>query len=160
MVRSVKISHVYKKHEQTEVEWKIRDFFSTAEDENFGYHQTESFSFAGVLWHLKLWPEFQGMFDEMRLLLERENLVECPIAYYLSLKRVDGNLEQISSGVLENDRGKTFYYPIKRSELIRRKEELVPSGVLTVMCSLKLGANTHSTETFMSDKVHKKFRSK
>lgn len=131
------------------VEWKIKDFFSLpAEVDTF--YEGPVFSFAGASWCLIIRPNGKKetlLYDGRVINSEgsfglylRRTFSSPPIhlEYSLGLKTSGGkvNPQRHDSYNFEKARGCGFYELISRSELLEKKSDLVPSGVLTVVCRM------------------------
>lgn len=114
------------------------------------------FTVADVSWSLNLYP----------CLIQRSDIVDfcftckgkqdrnCSIEYYLGLKKCDGNIKQFASGILDKDTNISDTIDlIEKAKLIQLKTELVPENILTIICTMKLMTDSHSTQP-TNDKIN------
>lgn len=128
------------KIERIQFEWKIADFFKLTEDGKYLDYASPTFSVADASLCLKLWPNWNVRIEFVRLYLRSHKKRKHTIEYYFGLKKIDGSMEHLLSGILEghelcSDDNGNF---IAKTELLKRKSELVPGNVLTIICTLKL----------------------
>lgn len=133
-----------------EVEWRIFDFFGLSENHRLGYSSPD-FHVGGDRWNLVIFQNGQSEHDtygHVDLELCKKSAASYVIQKFsLSLKTVKGEKEN------EKECSEMFYswdYHsilrfISRSELSRRRFELVPDGVLTVICTMKNWAYAESS---------------
>ena len=120
-------------------EWEIHQFLSLPKDEGRSYC-SPSMLYNGESWCLQIYPNgCYRTFDYVNLCLVRLSTgPPVSIELSLSIKTVDGkkDLERHCTAVFDD-----FHYVhassrfISRSELGRRETELVPSGILTLICT-------------------------
>lgn len=121
-------------------EWKINNFFSLS-GENGKNYSSPLFSFANESWHLNVCPNGDPKYHAVGYIsvyLHREvsGLSIINLSWSFGLKTFDGKKvhEQHHTGVFSED-GKGYGSPglLKRSTLLERKSELVPSDILTIV---------------------------
>lgn len=130
--------NVEEKHEEKEIEWKISDFSSFAE--NRLEIRSPDFSFANSLWYLRLHPKSGARPGFMCWCLWSTKSPKCSVEYSCGLKKQDGSVEYLRKGILKENHPYSFFgtlYYIKISEIQQRKSELVPTNVLIITCTLK-----------------------
>lgn len=142
-------------YEETHVEWRIPDFFPISETADLyeTYYNSPTFTINDASCYLRLYPRSSRNCEFMRLFINCNVNREYPPEYNINLKRLDGCMEYLVSGILEEkeqDKMCDIGDIIKRSKLQQRKSELAPQNVLTIICRLKRETN-HSTES--SDKT-------
>lgn len=139
-----------KTYEEAQVEWRIPGF-PTAEirDSTLFHYESPTFSINDISCFLRLYPKSARNCEFMRMYISTNVLREYSSQYNISLKKLDGSVEQLLSGSLEkNEKDATVCDMgdiIKRSELLQRKSELVPENALTIIITLKREIN-HPTE--------------
>lgn len=130
-------------------EWKISDFFTFIEITDYRPLKSPTFSIADTSWNLKLYLNWNySTYPFIQLFLWNEKRREYLVEYYLGLKKCDGRVEQLLSGIFKEvaKRNEKVDF-IMRSELMQRKSELVPGDVLTITCTVKLMTEpTYSSE--------------
>lgn len=126
-----------------DIEWKIGGFFylSTTGD---AYYCSPVFSFDGQAWYLGIYPNGDSSRDSTGhinvYLIKYLTIASTRQAFSLSLKTAKGEKyrEKHSTKVFERAGDfHEFHRFLPRSELTRRSSELVPQGVLTVVCTMK-----------------------
>lgn len=127
--------NVEEKHEEKEIEWKITNFFSLAENRN--EIRCSDFSFAGSLWYLRLFPKSIERPGFMYWCLWPVNGHNCSLVYNFGLKKEDGSVEYLNEGILRENHVHSAFYYIKLIEIQQRKRELAPTNVLIIICTLK-----------------------
>lgn len=138
--------------EETEIEWKITDFFSLFENERF---QSPIFCFANVSWYLAIFPQCSEKKKFIRLYLRNDILREYPVEYSFGLTKHDGSVEQLMKGILKGNQGYNEQCEasfIKESEVRQRHSELVPSGIITIRGRLKFGTVSSIQPSLVLDK--------
>ena len=139
------------------IEWKIVDFLSISEDQNYIRYASPTFCFANVQWHLRIWPKgiLPCSSEFVTLYLLRHVKQELSMEYNLGLKRCDSNVEQLVTGVLkQNSTCSDDILLIRKSDLMQRKSELLPCNIFTVTCTLKvINTNSHSSQPNLLDKT-------
>lgn len=123
------------------IEWKVKDFFALSD---VRYHSPD-FNFLGVSWNLRLCPNgesINGSEGWISLYLMRISAgYSLALDYSLALKSTDINknyVEKITASVFDKkDNGRGRAKLILRSALMERKADLVPSGEITIICTLE-----------------------
>lgn len=150
------IQKVLKKmYEETQVEWRISDFSIKAENVDLAFHyESPKFFINDICCFLRLYPTSGTNNAFMRMYISTNVLQVHSSEYHISLKKLDGSVEQLLSGCLEKNKKDARVCDmgniIKRSELLLRMSELAPQNALTIICTLKREIK-HSTEP--SDKI-------
>lgn len=161
MANLKKIGNIKKRHDETEFEWEITNFFTIAEnEENF----TCPFSFVDTSWHFRIYPRSARKPGFVNMLLVQVGDLECSVEYNFGLKKVDGSVsaEHLSKGILtvnsenftENEmlHRYTDFLFFKLSEVRKRKSEFSFSDTLTVTCTLKrLNTHTHQAKMLKAE---------
>lgn len=138
--------NVQNTYEETQVEWKIADFCTIIENDDLGCCKSPKFFFVNISLFFELWPKCGIVPEDISLYLITEQYLDYSFEYNLGLKRIDNNVESLQEGsALTGSVSTGIYYYLNLSELKQRKSELMPSGVLTITCTLKRGTS-HSTE--------------
>lgn len=124
-----------------EIEWIINDFsiFSAVIDTKY---MSPSFDFAGASWSLWIFPNGTTKYNS-------EGKVECylvkitgpsiTLSYILGLKKADGNLDEKCKQTMtfkEIEGGFGCLKIISTSELLKRKSDLAPNNVFTIICKI------------------------
>lgn len=123
-------------YEETYAEWRISEFFSVSEYNDFNFYDSPTFCVTDVPFFLRLFPRTSSHPESATLYLHSKMHREFSIKFNFGLKKLDGSMEQLKSGTMK---GKEIYAQsrdIVLSEVIQRKSELVPNDVLTVTCTL------------------------
>lgn len=124
------------------VEWKIKELFSLSPEVGKSF-DSPRFSFAGTSWFLRIYPNGTAGRTEGFLNLFLRNAISGPpicLDFDLGLKNNDG---KINPEIIHNTYtfGKTDGYGkyefIHRSQLLEKKSELMPSGILTLVCRIR-----------------------
>lgn len=136
---------IYPSDVGVQFEWSIKNVFSLSEKDGKAY-QSPDFHYNGQTWILRFYPNGWSGRDSYRHIdvgLVRESFgPPARLAYSLSIKTVKGNKDN------EEHREKIFSDDIDldddilrrfllRSELLRRRSELLPDGILTFICTMK-----------------------
>lgn len=128
-----------------DVEWRIEDFFSFTDTLN-GYFSPD-FSLGGQEWGIRIYPNGgwsggkpTGYTDLIFIRRFTGRAIMQHIS--LSIKTVTGekdheHFEKLFEGWGTRGLGQKFLRFVSRSELLSRRSELVPNGVLTIVCSMK-----------------------
>lgn len=135
----------------TIVEWRISHFFSL-DDKVGASYGSPHFPFGGETWYLRIRPNGSSTrvsSGHVDLELWREPFTSFwrdftgphfRQAFSLSLKTVKGE-KACEKHYIENFKGgyshHEFNHFIQRSQLSKRRSELVPNGALTVVCTMK-----------------------
>lgn len=141
---------VGKLSEFASVEWRIKEFFSLPAEVDRVY-KGPVFSFAGAFWHLRIYPNgrkkdiakdgaainsegFIGLY-----LFRTSSGPPINLDFYLGLKTLDEKINPVRNFTFNFEMIQGFgnFKFINRSTLLKRMSELVPSGVLTVVCKIK-----------------------
>lgn len=136
------------------IEWRIPGFFSLLTDDG-EYYTSPDFSLNGHTWYLGIYPNGRsglGTSGYVDLhIYKYSSLHPIKQAFSLSLKSAKEEKKYEEHGTedyTEWFKYHEFYRFIKRSELTQRRSELMPDGVLTIVCTLKnatyAGSNTKS----------------
>ena len=120
------------------LEWKIDNFFSYRQDMTL---ESPDFPILDTMWYLKISPDdfIESSSKEYVSLCLRRRDYKIPqtIEYRLGLKNVNNTIDyervEIATFI---DCGWGYPEFVKRSDLLQRKCELVPSGSLTVACTV------------------------
>ena len=128
----------------TGFEWKIDNFFHFSENGNVYSYSSPFFSHYGESWYLAIDPNgmcYNDSLGYVNLHLVNESL-NSPITvdFTLALKTSNGE-RYLEKGFTKTfKKGKAQHHAIQfisRSDLEGKKTDLVPSGVLTVVCTFK-----------------------
>lgn len=140
-----------------EFEWTISNFFSLLEDYDIIY-KSPSFSFDGATWYLKIYPNGDindDSFGYVDLELRRKSSgPPYRLEFSLSLKTLEGNKEEEwqKTCIFEAANGNQSHGVacfIARSKILERKSELLPSGALTVVCTLRSPKFTEDASKYL-----------
>lgn len=125
------------------VEWSIADFCTRRTDDG-AFYWSPLFYFGREQWQLRIFPNGRSARDSSGHV--GLDLVKCsPIpsdgqSFSLSLKIAEGKRHNEVHLTRDFD-NKNWLHEIHRfmprSELLRRKSEILPDGVLTVLCTLR-----------------------
>ena len=132
-----------------DTEWKI-EIFSNLEKEGICYYSPE-FSFANESWFLGIDPNGDSYNDSsgyINLYLYRKSSGSpIKLKFSVSLKTVNGMKfqERHCAETFEQWNHRQFLRFISISELEERKVGLLPSDVLTVVCTMQHSALTENT---------------
>lgn len=122
--------------EEMSVVWRIPDFFSLPDEVNSRYCST-AFQFLGKSWYLGMCPKEEGWIGVH--LYSKTICIPLTVAFSISLNTVDG--KKYNEFNFTHFFGKSTGYGsralVRRSQLIEKKDMLVPSDVLTIFCSVK-----------------------
>lgn len=141
-----------------EFEWTISNFFSLSEDDDIIY-KSPSFAFDGATWYLKIYPNGDKTDDSVGYVdLELRRKSSDPpysLEFSLSLKTLEGkkDTEWQDTCIFETENGNQScgvarFMP--RSEILERKSELLPSGALTVVCTLRSPKFTEDASKYLT----------
>lgn len=139
-------------------EWKLKDFFSLSADVD-DFYCSPSFHFVGASWFLKIFPNGQtkASLDDLYLddnaktngYIDLYLFYDSPgfpinLEYSLGIKSLNKEIEEYADNGIFRSMGGHSYVKghgctnfIKRSKLLERKAELVPSDILSIVCKLK-----------------------
>lgn len=143
-----KLGSIENTYEETQVEWKITDFWKTTKDEKFTYHNSPFFTFSNFSWFFQFYPKSKIIHECIAFYLGCGGGLcgEKSVEYTLGLKRGDNDVEHLVAGIMNRPEKFSAVNHVKRSEIIQRKCELLPDDVLTIFCILKHGT-IHSTQS-------------
>lgn len=133
-----------------DIEWEIKNFFSLSEKDGTRYWSPE-FSFDGQTWSLRIHPNgasWNYSFGHIDLWLCRKSPgIPNRQEFSFAFKTLHGKkvLERHRTGTFKGLDSHGFPRFISRFEVSRRKSELLPSGVLTVVCSIKYSGSVGSS---------------
>lgn len=135
------------------IEWRIPDFFLLPKDDGPGF---PNFSFGSEEWFLMVYPNGSSAFkssEHVILVLWKDSSSPCiRQAFSLSLKNLKGVKEFEEHFTEEFDEvDYAFNQFILRSELWRKKANLVPEGVLTVVCTMINKTSAGSASKSLND---------
>lgn len=132
-------------------EWEIPDFFSYTKQDSL--YESPEFSVSDSRWCLLIYPNGSTMSHSNEYLSfyldRRDNGIPMVVDYALGIKAVNRAIECEKKKKSHNfsKYGVGWHKFIERSELVRRKLELVPAGTLTVSCFVKKSSsNLDSSE--------------
>lgn len=136
------------------VEWIIPNFLSLLQ-KGFTYYNSDTFSFNGKSWFLRIYPngDYEESVQYVSLFLKKASSTpEIKQDFWLSLKNVNGKkeMETDHSHTFNNDSGFGSNHFISRSKLLERKQELLFADALTVICTLKLPGFQNTSKTYIS----------
>ena len=135
-----------------DIEWKIENF-SNLEKDGICYYSPE-FSYADESWFLGIDPNgdnYNDSFGYINLYLYRKSSGSpINLKFSLSIKSVNGmkNHERHCSGTFEQWNHHQFLRFISISELQERKVGLLPSDVLTIVCTIQNSTSTENTSKY------------
>lgn len=132
------------------VEWRINEFCSLPAEVG-KYYDSSVFPVVGASWLLSISPNGKtNIITKDRKIANSEEFIAfylhrissgppIHLKFSLGFKTLEGNLnpEIHFADNFEKIEGCGFYGFIKRSELLVKKSELLPSGVLTAVCKIK-----------------------
>lgn len=128
-----------KSYEETHIEWKIPNITRINEiEESYFFYESPSFFMNDASCYLELYPNSDET-DFMRMFIYVDVKQKVSPEYNVSLKKLDGTIEHLVSGILIKIDKACFVMGdiIKRSQLLKRKSELAPDDVVTIICSFK-----------------------
>lgn len=137
---------LYESSGELGIEWKVADFFSLSEEAGC-YYQSPPFTFAKSTWNLQLFPGGDNIQNDsnsyISVYLRGSNFMELPntVTFMLGMKKADGIVEKIvdnkkhSFDEKSSVAGQQKFY--QRSEILRRKAELAPTGDFILTCTVK-----------------------
>lgn len=124
------------------IEWNIIDFYSLSETKETSY-ESPSFTFYNATWHLRIYPGGARNAERGFLSLYLEKETRCPSPGNLSvtfcIRKTDGTVIKPIHGDLSmatRSLGLACNNFFDKSVLKRSESELLPSGVLTIHCTL------------------------
>ena len=136
-----------------DIEWQISDFFSLSVIDNNESYSSPLFSFAGATWLLKMYPNGTRMGDACIIVFLKRKSSGPPIRleFSLGLKTSTGRdpIEHYTYLFEEADEGYGFARCPSQSEILERESELMPSGILTIFCSLSCKELIDDTSKFI-----------
>lgn len=125
-------------------EWKIKDIFSYSEEDYEYYFFSPSFSFNGQSWSFVIHPNAgsygntPGYIDLCLIGSEYHHHIK--LDFSLCLKTAYGTKYRVNHYINLFDQinyRSAVYRMIARSELLARKTELAPAGILTVVYTMR-----------------------
>lgn len=127
------------KNVETKFEWEIGNFFSLSATKD-SYYMSPSFVFDNTSLHLEIYPGGCSIAKSGFLSLYLVNEIGDPLHVNntLHIKKADGTMTGGGSAdvCVDNDgMGYLNFYEI--SCLKQNKSEMIPSGILTIICVLK-----------------------
>lgn len=145
-----------------DVEWRIDSFSSLSEEPGSSLvlnYCSPNFSFSGEPWFLGIWPNGWSGTDSSGYvnlcLCKGFNNSSIKQEFSVSLKTVKGekeNEEHCTKVFDKGNRWHRFNRFIARSELLRRRSELMPHDVMTVVCIMKRTTSDESDSKFLYDR--------
>lgn len=149
-----------------QIEWSIPDYFVVAEDGEDLCLASSTFPVTGVLWHLRLWPSYEHLVVACEAYgarpggyLASDAHREYSLEYTFGLKKCNGTIKHLNKGIIEKNQSRNIdkYDFIKKTQLLQRKSELVPSGVLTIVCTMQwmteVSQSSTQPETVLDNKT-------
>lgn len=124
------------------IEWRIKDF-SSLHHEIGKHYESPKFYFCGASWTIWLYPngDTEESKDWLSLYVVRKsNGSPVTLDYTLGLKSIDKKNDVLLTDTDDFhgiDYGWGMREVILKTELMNKKSELLPSDILTVICSLK-----------------------
>ena len=116
------------------IEWRIPDFFG---DQTDYIYESPTFCTKDASWYLHLWP-WNSNHESMLINIWNDATVEYSLGYCFGLKKCDGTIEELVCGTMKKQSSCSNWESlIKKTELFRRKTELLPSDILIVICTMK-----------------------
>lgn len=130
-------------HTEHYIEWKIENFFSIPEDDGESYFSSD-FNFANESWSLAMAVQedfIKNTGIEFALHLIRSQFSP-PISVKCTLGLISANgMKDIQTNQIQTFNEKAYKCGVQRfitkSELLERRQELVPDDVLTVFCIMR-----------------------
>lgn len=93
-----KIEEIYKEvYEEKEIEWKIADFFSIAENKII---QSPAFCFSNSSWYFRMCPKYNDKPFGRFCLLSTKPL-QYSVKFDFGLKKLDNSVVELGSGIFE-----------------------------------------------------------
>lgn len=137
---------ITKKEFDRDIEWNIKNFLSLSEKDGY-FAWSSAFSFNGQIWWLVIYPNgasWDTSQGYISLGLCRAIGPEIRQEFFLTLKALNGkkDYERHCTEMFQDLKAHVIPRFISRSELTRQESELLPSGVLTVICTLKSSKST------------------
>lgn len=126
-----------------DIEWRIAGFMSLSKKDGTWYY-SPTFSFSGETWYLVISPNGWSKHDTFGhvdlYLFKNYSHRSIKQAFSLSLKTVKGKKYNEKHDAKEFEKWASYHGFVRylpNLELSRRQIELVPNGVLTVVCTMK-----------------------
>lgn len=151
------IGNIFEYPGEIKFEWEISDFFSLSKEKDI-FYKSPKFYFSGASWRLWIFPNGEETRyksnDGIGIYIIRTS-TGSPISlnFTLGLKTISGNIKEFcrSADIFYDSQFLTGHNKfIKRSMLLENKSELIPSGVLTIICILKnSGPNNVDGKSFI-----------
>lgn len=143
MTKIGEVSTNQKEH-GVDIEWTISDFFSLSEKDGVGYW-SPLYSFDSYSWFLGIYPNGARSTDSLGhidLYLElNKKTLDLPIRvdFSIAIKTANGQKdhERHFTKDFNGRKRHDFLRFITKSDLSMRVSDLTPSGVLTVVCTMK-----------------------
>lgn len=138
-------------------EWKIANFFSLCATRKY-YYDSPSFIFGDIPWHLRIYPAGASSARPgyCSLYLVNESHIPRIVSFSFHIKRPDGTLFVCDrdNRSIATSNGSTDFY--QWSDLQQDASDLVPSGFLTILCTLKLHQDEEQAtiKTDTAENVH------
>lgn len=124
--------------EESKLEWKIANFFSLSATKG-SYYISPSFLFGKTSLHLRIYPAGHAGAKSgfLSVFLENEGKDPLHVNITLHIKKTDGTMTGGRSAdvCIESSMGYVNFY--ERSCLQQNESEMMPSGSLTIVCTLK-----------------------
>lgn len=138
-----------KTYEEELIEWRFPDFATIVKTKDMiTCYDSPTFIVSGTSWFLRLYPTQGSNLEFMRMYLMAEAKREYAVEYNFSLKKSDGSMMQIQSGIMEGNKPTSQHRNfISRSDILP-----ISQDVVALICRLKYEV-THSTQPISSDKT-------
>lgn len=131
-------------NENFEFEWEFPNFSSVSKNIRSLYH-SPSFNFADNSWHVVL---YTGLRYYLPVYLYNETECQIPVSFAFSIKDIEGGLigtQEKSASTSRAFSGFPTFFSL--SSLEERKNYLIPSDTLTIVCKMKQSYDVERTIT-------------
>lgn len=141
-----------KKEFDLDIEWNIKNFLSLSKKDGY-FAWSDGFVFNDQTWVLVIYPNgasWDNSQGYISLGLCRSIGPEIRQEFFLSLKAVNGknDYERHCTEMFQDLKAHVIPQFISRPELTRQESELLPSDVLTVICTMKSSKSTKNESKF------------
>ena len=132
------------------LEWKIDNFFSYNEEDL--QLNSPDFLVLNTMWYIQICPNGSTRHNSKGCvslyMYRKDDKDPQTVEYRLGIKNVNNTVEcELIDVATISTSGWGYHKFIKRSDLLQRKSELVPSDILTVTCTIMMKNNTSDLDS-------------
>ena len=127
-----------KTYDVSQIEWRLDNFSSFIQTRDIMRYESPEFFFNDHPWRLRLWINWMGR-ENLGLYVKSAVDRKFSIEYNLGLKKLDGRVEKLTTGIINGDdmAGDAYTIKLYSTSCTYRMYEQIPRNTLTIVCTLK-----------------------